>query len=64
MQWEDVGSISGYREILMAKRKRYTEEQILYILGEVEAGKTVTVVCREHKWAKPLPTASGKSLPA
>jgi transposase-like protein len=29
------------------KRKRFTDEQIGYVLRQVEAGKTVTEVCRE-----------------
>lgn len=34
------------------KGKRYTEEQIIKILKEVEAGKTVTEVCREYNVAE------------
>ena len=30
------------------KKKRYTEEQIIGILREVDAGKKVEDVCREH----------------
>ena len=30
------------------KKRRYTEEQIVRILGEVERGKTVVAVCREY----------------
>jgi putative transposase len=30
------------------KQRRYTEEQIVKILGEVEAGKPVTEVARAH----------------
>jgi len=30
------------------KGKRYTEEQIIRILKEAEAGKPVSQVCREH----------------
>ena len=30
------------------KGKRYTEEQIIRILREAEAGKSVAQVCREH----------------
>lgn len=30
------------------KGKRYTEEQIVRILGEVESGKTVAAVCRQY----------------
>lgn len=30
------------------KGKRYTEEQIIRILKEVESGKAVKEVCREH----------------
>ena len=30
------------------KKKRYTEEQIVRILGEVDGGKTVVSVCREY----------------
>ena len=30
------------------KGKRYSEEQIIRILREAEAGKTVAQVCREH----------------
>ena len=30
------------------KRKRYTEEQIIRILREIEAGKTVADCCREY----------------
>ena len=30
------------------KKKRYTEEQIVRILGEVERGKPVVSVCREY----------------
>lgn len=30
------------------KRKRYTEEQIIRILREVESGKTVAETCREY----------------
>ena len=30
------------------KRKRYTEEQIIRILHEIEAGKTVAETCREY----------------
>ena len=32
----------------IVKKKRYTEEQIVRILGEVERGKTVVAVCREY----------------
>lgn len=30
------------------KRKRYSEEQIVRILGEVRAGKSIAAVCREY----------------
>ena len=30
------------------KRKRYTEEQIIRILQEIETGKTVAETCREY----------------
>jgi putative transposase len=30
------------------KRKRYTEEQIIRILGEIDTGKTVAETCREY----------------
>ena len=30
------------------KSKRYTEEQILRILGEIESGKTVAETCRKY----------------
>lgn len=30
------------------KRERYSEEQIVRILGEVDRGKTVVAVCREY----------------
>jgi len=32
----------------MKKGKRYTEEQIIRILREVEGGKAIAVVCREY----------------
>lgn len=32
----------------MAGRKRHTEEQIIRILNEAEAGKTAKDICREH----------------
>jgi len=32
----------------MKKGKRYTEEQIIRILREVEAGKAIAAVCREY----------------
>lgn len=32
----------------MAPRKKWGEEQIIGILKQVEAGRTVTEVCREH----------------
>lgn len=32
----------------MAQRKKWSEEQIIGILKQVEAGRTVTEVCREH----------------
>jgi putative transposase len=32
----------------MKKGKRYTEEQIIRILREVEAGKLITSVCRQY----------------
>jgi putative transposase len=35
------------------KGKRYSEEQILGVLKEVERGKTVAVVCREHGISEP-----------
>lgn len=31
------------------KRKRYPEEQIVRILGEIAGGKTFAVVCREYR---------------
>ena len=34
-------------------KKRYTEEQIVRILQEVEAGRTVREVCREYNVAEP-----------
>ena len=33
------------------KSKRYREEQIIRILGEVESGKTVAEVCRKYNVA-------------
>ncbi|GAH51531.1 unnamed protein product [marine sediment metagenome] len=30
------------------KRKRYSEEQIVRILGEVRTGKSIAAVCREY----------------
>jgi putative transposase len=30
------------------KRSKYSEEQVVRILGEVQAGKTVREVCRAH----------------
>ena len=30
------------------KGKRYSEEQIVRVLKEIEAGKTVATVCQEH----------------
>ena len=41
------------------KRKRYTEEQIIRILHEIEAGKTVAETCREYNVSesiRPSPT--------
>lgn len=35
------------------KGKRYSEEQILGVLKEVERGKTVAAVCREHGISEP-----------
>ena len=32
----------------MKKGKRYTDEQIIRILREVEAGKLITLVCRQY----------------
>ncbi len=32
----------------MAQRKNWSEEQIIGILKQVEAGRTVVEVCREH----------------
>ena len=32
----------------MARRKRYTEDQILKILGEIEAGASIASVSRAH----------------
>ena len=32
----------------MAKRRNWSEEQIIGILKQVEAGRTVAEVCREH----------------
>lgn len=34
------------------KGKRYTEEQIIKILKEIEAGQTVTEVCRKYNVAE------------
>ncbi len=36
------------KEDPIVKKKRYTEEQIVRILGDVERGKTVVSVCREY----------------
>ena len=30
------------------RKTRYSEEQIIKVLGEVESGRTVTEVCREY----------------
>ena len=35
------------------KGKRYSEEQILRVLKEVEGGKAVAEVCREHGISEP-----------
>lgn len=35
------------------KGKRYSEEQILSVLKEVEGGKAVAEVCREHGVSEP-----------
>jgi len=35
------------------KGKRYTEEQILRFLKEVEGGKAIAEVCREHGVSEP-----------
>jgi len=35
------------------KGKRYSEEQILSVLKEVEKGRTVAEVCREHGISEP-----------
>lgn len=35
------------------KGKRYSEEQILAVLKEVEGGKAITEVCREHGISEP-----------
>ena len=35
------------------KGKRYTEEQILGVLKEVEGGKAVAEVCRSHGISEP-----------
>lgn len=32
----------------MAERKRYTEEQILKVLGEIDAGASIVSVARRH----------------
>ncbi|MCW5941803.1 MAG: transposase [Fimbriimonadaceae bacterium] len=32
----------------MAERKRYTEEQILKVLGEIDAGASIASVSRSH----------------
>jgi putative transposase len=31
------------------KRKRYSQEQVIKILQEIEAGKTVTETCRQYQ---------------
>ena len=33
------------------KRKRFTEEQIIGILGEAEAGRGILELCRKHGMA-------------
>ena len=35
------------------KKKRYTEEQIIGILKEADAGMAVTELCRKHGMSKP-----------
>jgi len=39
-------------EAPVMKSKRYREEQIISILGEVESGKTVAKVCRKYNVAE------------
>ena len=46
VEWEDSGTEPG-RSCLMP-RKRYSEEQIIKILKEVEAGTPIAQVCRQH----------------
>jgi putative transposase len=40
------------KERTLMKGKRYTEEQILKILKEIEAGNTVAEVCRKYNVAE------------
>lgn len=42
------------------KKSRFTETQIVKILKEVESGRLVIEVCREHG-IRMLPTTTGKS---
>lgn len=35
------------------KGKRYSKEQIIRILKQVESGESIAKVCREHDFAEP-----------
>ncbi len=43
----------------MAARRRYSEEQILKVLGEIEAGASIASVARNHGISDPGGTTRG-----
>lgn len=52
-------------------RKRYNQEQIVYVLRQVEGGRKIAEVCRElgvgkqtyHRWKKQYPGMEVSELP-